>query len=51
MEVLEFEVGSAHAVPVTLGDAAEVFTGMSERGVLIVDVGRMFQTDRFISAF
>lgn len=51
MEVLEIEVGSARAVPVTLGDAAEVFAGMSERGVLIVDVPRMFQTTRFTTAF
>jgi chemotaxis signal transduction protein len=51
MEVLELEVGSAHAVPVTLGDAADVFAGMTERGVLIVDVLRMFQTARFTNAF
>jgi chemotaxis signal transduction protein len=51
MEVLEIEVGSAHNVLVTLGDAAELFAGMTERGVLIVDVLRMFQTTRFNTAF
>jgi chemotaxis signal transduction protein len=51
MEVLEIEVGRAHAVPVTLGDAAEVFAGMTDGGVLIVDVPRMFQTARFTNAF
>lgn len=51
MDVLELEVGSAHAVPVTLGDAADVFAGMTERGILIVDVSRMFQTARFTTAF
>lgn len=51
MEVLEIEVGSAHGVPVTLGDAAEVFTGMTGQGTLIVDVSRIFQTGRFTAAF
>jgi chemotaxis signal transduction protein len=51
MDVLEIEVGSARGIPVTLGDAADVFAGMTQDGVLIVDVMRMFETARFITAF
>jgi chemotaxis signal transduction protein len=51
MDVVEIEAGSVHAVPVTLGDAADVFTGITEQGVLVVDVARTFESSRFISAF
>jgi chemotaxis signal transduction protein len=51
MDVLDIEVGHARGIPVTLGDAADVFTGMTEGGVLIIDLARMFETSRFTSAF
>lgn len=51
MDVVEVEVGSLQAVPLTLGDAAELFVGMTRDGVLIVDGARAFQVSRFALAF
>jgi purine-binding chemotaxis protein CheW len=51
MDVVEIEAAAVHPVPVTLGDAAEVFTGITERGMLLLDVARTFESQRFISAF
>ena len=51
MDVVEIEAGDVHPVPVTLGDAADVFMGITGKGMLVVDVARTFESSRFISAF
>jgi chemotaxis signal transduction protein len=55
LDVVEIESGAARAIPVTLGDASELFAGMLDQNsgaaVLIVDIARMFETQRFTSAF
>jgi purine-binding chemotaxis protein CheW len=51
MDVVEVETGEVHPVPVTLGDAADVFMGVTGNGMLVVDVARTFESSRFISAF
>jgi len=51
MDVIEIEVGAIHPGPVTLGDAGELFMGMTTDGVLVVAGPRMFDVPRFARAF
>jgi purine-binding chemotaxis protein CheW len=51
MDVVPIEAGNTHPVPISMGDAAELFAGMTDTGISIVDVQRMFETPRFIAAF
>jgi chemotaxis signal transduction protein len=51
MDVLPIEAGNIRPVPISMGDAAELFAGITDAGVSIVDVQRMFETPRFIAAF
>jgi len=51
MDVLEVEVGALRTVPITLGDAVELFVGMLADGVLVVDSPRMFDVPRFAKAY
>ena len=51
MDVVDIEAGDVHPVPVTFGDAADVFVGITGAGILVVDVARTFDSPRFISAF
>ena len=51
MDVIEIAEGAVLPVPLTLGDATEVFTGMTREGILIVDGVKVFEVARFAQAF
>jgi len=51
LDVLDIEVGGIQAVPLTLGEVGEVFAGITRERVLVLDVAKLFQSRRFISAF
>jgi chemotaxis signal transduction protein len=51
MDVIEIEEGTIQPVPVTLEEAAELLTGMTADGVLVVDGARLFDVTRFAQAF
>ena len=49
LDVVELEVGSVHALPLTLGDVSDVFRGATSDGVLVIDAAHLFQTPQLAS--
>lgn len=51
LDVIDVPQGAVLPVPLTLGETAEVFTGMTREGILIVDGIKVFEVARFARAF
>jgi chemotaxis signal transduction protein len=51
LDVVELAAGSIQALPLTLGEAAECFSGMTDDGSLVLDVARSFRTPRLATGF
>lgn len=43
LDVQELELNAVHALPLTLGDAGEVFRGATNDGVLVIDTPLLFR--------
>jgi chemotaxis signal transduction protein len=50
-DVIALEEGALKDVPLTLGDAAEAFCGVTEAGILVAEVSRIFQSERLMRAY
>ena len=51
LDVVEVESQRVSPPPLTLGDANELFVGITEDGALLIDGARMFEVPRFAKAF
>jgi chemotaxis signal transduction protein len=50
-DVLALESSEIKNLPLTMGEAGEMFMGMTDAGILVAEAARMLQTSRFVSAY